>query len=130
MGKKIRVRETAIPPVRVAGSKVRRIDPRAVASALGAEREPEERRTAPVGPVPLFAVREALLRRRPSSGDRPGLEGTNLRAQIPLTGHEWARLEELASALSATGFSPNAGQVASVLLSMALDSVTEQLTQE
>jgi hypothetical protein len=64
-----------------------------------------------------------LLRRRQSSGGRPGIEGTDFRAKIPVGDQEWQRLEALAESLSAEGFSPSAGQVASVLLSIALRSM-------
>jgi hypothetical protein len=130
MAKRIRLVKSTVPALRPAGAGVPRLDPAVVASALGAEPGPEGRGPGPLGPITLFAVREALLRRRQSSGGRPGLEGATLRAKIPLSDREWGRLEDLASALSATGFSPSAGQVASVLLSMALESVTERLARE
>lgn len=129
MAKSIRP-ESRIPTIRIVESTSRRIDPAAVASALGAEPGPEDRRAGGLGPITLFAVREALLSRRQSSGGRPGLEGACLRAKIPLSDQDWTRLEKLASALSSTGFSPSAGQVGSVLLSMALESVTERLVAE
>ena len=130
MTQRIRVVKSTLAPVRPASSRTRRIEPEEVASALGAEAPPEGPRAGALGPITLYAVREALLHRRQSSGGRPALAGTNLRAKVPLSDQEWVRLEELASALSVTGFSPSAGQVASVLLSMALESVTERLARE
>jgi hypothetical protein len=55
-----------------------------------------------------------------------GIEGTSFRAKIPLGERDWQRLESLATTLSAEGFSPSAGQVGSVLLSLALRSITEE----
>jgi hypothetical protein len=61
---------------------------------------------------------------------RPGIAGTSFRAKIPLGEQEWQRLEALAESLSAEGFSPSPGQVASVLLSIALRSVTTSVPEE
>lgn len=71
-----------------------------------------------------------MLRRRQSSGGRPGIEGTSFRAKVPVGDLDWHRLEAIAASLSAQGFTPSAGQVASVLLSMALRSVTTDLKEE
>ena len=49
----------------------------------------------------------------------------DVRAKIPLAEQDWARLERIADSLSTEGFSPSAGQVASLLLSAALRSVEE-----
>lgn len=78
------------------------------------------------GSITLYALRQELLGRRQSSGGRPGIEGTSFRAKIPLGQRDWQRLESLAATLSAEGFSPSAGQVGSVLLSLALRSLTEE----
>ncbi|HMC41005.1 MAG TPA: hypothetical protein VKI19_15170, partial [Acidimicrobiales bacterium] len=45
------------------------------------------------------------------------------RVKIPVSDQDWARLEALASELSAPNASPSPGQVASILLSLALDTV-------
>ncbi len=121
-----RIRDTAPPVKRIQPSEpaVRRLDPQAVAEALGGEPMAGHVEGRP-GPLTLHVLREELLRRRHSSGGRPGLEGTNLRAKVPLNDQDWAQLEELAGSLSAEGFAPSAGQVASVLLSLALRSVTQ-----
>ena len=86
-----------------------------------------ERLEGSPGPITLYALRQELLGRRQSSGGRPRIEGTSFRAKIPLGERDWQRLETLAATLSAEGFSPSAGQVGSVLLSLALRSLTTDL---
>ncbi|MBO0697117.1 MAG: hypothetical protein J2P46_01865 [Zavarzinella sp.] len=107
--------------IEVTESTVRRIDPAEVAKALGAE--PTGDRVPPAGPLSLYALRSELYRRRVSSGGRPGIAGTDQRVKIPVSDQDWAQLEELASKLASTGASPSPGQVASVLLSLALESI-------
>jgi hypothetical protein len=125
MRKRIRTIEPTAPRLRTTDATVPRIDPRAVAEALGGEPCSEHREGAP-GPITLYALRQELLGRRQSSGGRPGIEGTSFRAKIPLGERDWQRLESLAATLSAEGFSPSAGQVGSVLLSLALRSLSEE----
>jgi hypothetical protein len=59
----------------------------------------------------------------------PGIEGTGFRAKVPVGEQDWHRLEALAASLSAQGFLPSPGQVASVLLTIALRSVIEDVKQ-
>lgn len=104
--------------------KGRRVDPDELARALGAE-PCAEKVPVPLAAISLYAVRAELYRRLQSQGGRPGLEGNNVRPKIPLSDQEWRKLEELASQIaSSTGLSPSPGQVGSVLLSLALRSVT------
>lgn len=129
MDKHIRATEPTVKRIQTSEPAVRRLDPQAVAEALGGEPVPGHIEGRP-GPLTLHVLREELLRRRQSSGGRPGLEGTNLRAKIPLNDQDWSRLEELATSLSAEGFAPSAGQVASILLSIALRSITRDQQSE
>jgi hypothetical protein len=122
MPKRVEVSEPGGRRIRVSDTPKERIDPDVVARALGAERCPEKIEGTP-GPITLYALRTELIRRRQSSGGRPGIAGTSLRAKVPLSDDDWARLEALAASLSVEGFVPSAGQVASVLLKMALRSV-------
>lgn len=120
------------PTVKLLGESapfVRRLDSKAIADVLGGEAYPERIEGRP-GPATLYALRQELLRRRRSSGGRPGIEGTSFRAKIPVGDQDWQRLEAIASALSAQGFTPSAGQVASVLLSITLRSVTADLKED
>jgi hypothetical protein len=129
MTKHISTSEPTVKLLRASGPTVRRLDPKTVADALGGEPCPERIEGQP-GPVTLYALRQELLRRRQSSGGRPGIEGTSFRAKVPVGEQDWHRLEALAASLSAQGFVPSPGQVASVLLSIALRSVIEDVTEE
>jgi hypothetical protein len=110
--------------VQLTGSAQRRIDPAEVAAALGAERAAGEAKGNP-GPVVLYALRSEIMRRRQSKGGRPGIEGSPQRVKIPLGSQDWQKLEELAAAMTTPGFCPSPGQVASVLLSLAIRSVEQ-----
>jgi hypothetical protein len=102
-----------------------RVEPAAVAAALGGE-DTGVTRDQGGGPVSLFLVRAELARRLHSSGGRPALEGSTRRVKIPVGEQEWRQLEELAASLAEGGFTPSAGQVASVLLTLSLRSLVER----
>jgi len=126
MTKRIRTTERTVPRIRTAEAVSRRLEPATVAEALGAKPCPE-RLEGPRGPITLYALRQEIVRRRQLSGDRPGIEGTNFRAMIPLGDRDWQRLEALATELSAEGFTSSPGQVGSILLSLALRSLNNDL---
>jgi hypothetical protein len=119
MTKRIQPTEPTNLRIRTPADGERRIEPRVVAEALGGEPVAGRAAERPA-PLTLYALRQELLGRRQSSGGRPGIEGADLRAKIPLPRRDWERLEVLAESLTIEGFSPSAGQIASVLLSMAL----------
>lgn len=129
MTKKIRTSETTLRAIRDTGSPLRRIDPAQVQQALGAE-EVLEGLAQALAPLTLLALRAELVNRLQSSGGRPALAGTTRRAKIPLRDDEWEKLEELAATIAAPGFAPSAGQVASVLLSLSLQSVAARIGSE
>jgi hypothetical protein len=129
MTKHIQTSDPTVKRLRASGSTVQRLDPKTVADALGGEPCPERIEGQP-GPVTLYALRQELLRRRHSTGGRPRIEGTSFRAKVPVGEQDWHRLEAIAASLSVQGFTPSAGQVASVLLSIALRSVTSNLKEE
>jgi hypothetical protein len=122
--KEIRVAESTVKRIEVTPSTVSPLDPDAVAQALGAERCPEEV-AGPLGPISLYAVRRELFRRLQEQGDRPGSEGNKPLPNISLNDEDRHKLEALAAQIATTtGLSPSVGQVGSVLLSLALRSVT------
>lgn len=127
MSKKINTTEAPLRTLRDTSPTLSRVEPAQVQEALGAELIGEGL-TEALAPVTLFSVREELVRRLQSSGGRPGLSGVSRRAKIPLSDAEWLGLEELAAAISSPGFAPTAGQVASVLLTLSLHSVTGHAT--
>jgi len=111
------------------GAAYPRLDPAEVAKALGAE-GPGTNLEFTLGPISLLALRQELARRLQSSGGRPALEGVDRRAKIPISDEQWSQLEKIAAAVSTSDCAPTAGQVASVLLSSALQAVAVQLPPE
>ena len=102
----------------------RRISSRAVAAHLGAE---EAGGQAPRRGSPLnaFAIRDELFRRLRSTGGRPALEGTDLKAKVPLSTEQYRAIESIAGSLAESGGPhPSVGQVASVLIELALRDLT------
>jgi hypothetical protein len=119
----------ALPIIRDVSATLARIEPDRVAAALGAEAS-RERLQSRLGPISLLAVRQQLERRLRSTGGRPALAGAVRRTKIPLSAQQWQRLEELAVEFSGPDSAPSAGQVASVLLSLALDSVAPRRSRK
>src|SRR5712671_789582 len=100
MTKRIQGSEPTVKRIEPHERVVRRLDRSEVANALGGELCVEGFKGQP-GPVTLYALRQELLRRRQSSGGRPGIVGTSFRAKIPVGERDWRRLEALAATLSA-----------------------------
>ena len=98
-----------------------RIDADVFAAAIGAQRVG----ASPAGgsPVSRAAVRQELSRLLRSTGGRPGLEGSLRRQKIPLSDDEWVQLEYLSELFEDSGIKATAGQVARVLLRLALKRV-------
>ena len=128
MAKKLRLTDRPLKVIRDTSTPLPRIPHDVVAAALGAE-PAGERLEGASAPITLFALRFELLRRLQSSGGRPALTGTSRRAKIPLGDAEWRDLEELAAVVAEPGFAPTAGQVASVLLSLSVQSVKSQVAR-
>jgi hypothetical protein len=75
-------------------------------------------------PEALLQVREELAKRLRSSGGRPSLVGAERRTKVPLSNRQIAAIEKIASTLSQEGnMHPSFGQVASVLIDVALTKV-------
>ena len=74
-------------------------------------------------PISRAAVRQELARLLRSTGGRPGLEGSLRRQKIPLSDDEWIQLEYLSDLFEQSGIKATAGQVARVLLRLALERV-------
>jgi hypothetical protein len=120
------VKSTSVPYPRFRDRSARlpRVDPSQIASALGAE--VIGTRAAGIGsPLSIFQVRQELHNRLRSTGGRPGLAETSRRVKIPLSAAQWKALEGIAEEVAEPGFTPSAGQIASVLLSLSLRSVRE-----
>jgi hypothetical protein len=123
MTAKIQTTGNKLPRISVTSSRLPRIEPTTVAAALGAE-PAGERGAGHPAPLTLYALRSEMMRRLVSHGGRPGVQGTDQRVKIPVSDQDWHTLETLATSLAAKGFTPSAGQVASVLLNMALRTVS------
>ena len=106
-----------------------RLDLAEVAKALGAK-PAGVGVGGPMGPITLFAVRQELFRRLQSSGGRPGLADADKVAKVPVSDALWKRLEEMATAITAPGFTPSTGQVANALLTLALGAVGPDAVKE
>jgi hypothetical protein len=126
MTKKLVNTGTAMKKIVNTGQVFARIAPAQIAAALGAEPVPESQ-IGSGSPLALLAVRQEMARRLQSSGGRPALTGTTRRVKIPLSDEEWRQLEAIAHAIAAADCAPSAGQVASVLLNLALQSVLADL---
>jgi hypothetical protein len=113
------------PKIRETNKKLPRIDPSAVAAALGAEST--DLRFSGIGsPLTAFQVRQELLKRLHSTGGRPSLSDVSRRVKIPLSATQWEELENIATEVTSPGFTPSAGQIASVLLSLSLRSLRKE----
>jgi hypothetical protein len=102
------------------------VDPVQMAAALGAEPTPQLVPRS-LSPMTRLATRAELFRRLLSDGRQVGLPNPSHRPTISISDGDWAQLEKLASALTGPEGSPSAGQVGSVLLSMAIRSVTTEI---
>lgn len=103
--------------IRNTGPGRRRVDPKAVAEALGAEKVGTGV-DARQGPVSLFALRRFLVSRLRSSGGRPALTGTTgRRSKIALLAGDWEKLEKIAEYYKEKEkINVTPGQVASALI--------------
>ena len=112
------------PRIHNSSARVSRVEPEAVAAALGAEASAGLSIDISSGsPLSLFQVRQELLQRLRSTGGRPSLAGADDRKKIPLSNDLWSELEEIAREATTADFTPSAGQVASVLLTLSLRSL-------
>lgn len=101
-----------------------RIEAAEFARALGARRVGASATGG--SPVSRAAVRRELVRLLKSTGGRPALEGSLRRQKIPLSDEEWDQLEHLSEIFEESGVKATAGQVARVLLRLALARVGEE----
>jgi hypothetical protein len=105
--------------IRDTGRTSARLDSAIIAQALGAD-GPGPALGLKGSPASVLQIRAELISRLQSNGGRPALQGANRRVKIPITDTQWQELEDLAASFTDLGFAPSAGQVASVLLSLAI----------
>lgn len=105
--------------------KAKRLDPELIEKAFGA---------IPVGSsegMDLFAIRNAMEKMLQSSGGRPSLEGKTSQVKIPKIDADWKKMEQLVSAVSSDlKYKPSLGQMAALIISLGLKSITENELKE
>lgn len=123
MAKKIKIVGKALERIEITGQALPRVDPSVFAGALGAE-SCGELDTKHLDLISLGGLGSELIKRLRSTGGRPSLEGATERCKVPLTLDDVAKLEEIISLVELeTGKRPALGQIASVILSIHLDSL-------
>jgi hypothetical protein len=104
--------------------KARKLDPELLEKAFSAR---------PVGSsegLDLFAVRAAMEKMLQSSGGRPSLEGAVSQVKIPKITADWEKLEELVMLSSNLKHKPSIGQMAAMVLHLALGRIPEKELKE
>ena len=123
MTKKINIVGKALERLNITGPALPRMEPDEFAVALGAEPFAEPR-TKLLDLISLGELGNTLIKRLRSTGGRPALAGATERCKVPLTPDDVAKLEEIIAVMEAeTGKRPALGQIASVILSIHLDSL-------
>jgi hypothetical protein len=123
-------------PVRIV-SGVKRSDRLVDSSPLGERLDPavieqglDARPVSSSAGLDLFGVLEAMRRMLHSSGGRPSLVGAESQAKIPRMADDWAKLERLAGGLDGWKHRPSPGQIAAVILHLALNRIPESELEE
>ena len=110
--------------IRTTGIKAERLEPAAFAAAIGAQPVTVDELANPRSAL-FLAMMASLESRRQSTGGRPGLEGIDKRVKIPVSNRDWKSLEEIASKLAKPGSAPSPSQIASVVMSMAIEAIAK-----
>jgi hypothetical protein len=112
----------------LSGPTKRRVDRTGLAQALGAAEVEPIKHTIDT-PLGFVAVRQALLADRRSTGGRPGFADAD-RRKIPIPASVWRVVSDAAAEMSEPGFHPSPAQVASAILSVAVDHLTPDLRRD
>lgn len=129
MSKKIQFRDRTAKALVDTSETCPAVSPDAVAASIGAEPVGAALGDA-IGTVTPLALHDEIRHRLRSTGGRPALVGTTKRAKIPVNDLEWSKLEALADELATSTSKPSAGQVASVVLSAAIDKLCESIANK
>jgi len=105
-------------------AKARRLDTRIVEKAFSA------RAVGSSKGLDLFAVRASMERMLQSSGGRPSLEGAVSQAKIPRIAEDWEKLGKLVVVSSDLRHKPSLGQMAAMVLHLALGRIPEEELEE
>jgi len=126
--KRIKLKSSDTRRVRLAPSRSRSVDQELVRERLGAESVGQV--SLDGSPLSLGALRSELVRSLRSTGGRPALEGTERRQKIPMSELSWRSLQDLAEKLSTADTAVTPGQVASRLLSSAIEALKSEYAHQ
>ena len=126
MTSRIRTTGSAYPRIVDTSVTLPRLEPSEVAAALGGEPCAVGLKGA-MGPITLYALRQEIFKRLQSTGGQPEAAETTPSGTIALSDQQWRQLEQLAVAASSPELTLSAEQVAKILLTLALNSVTAQM---
>ena len=114
--------------ISLTGAVKRRADRSGLAQALGATAvTPMPNRSET--PLGFVAVRQKLMTDRRSIGGRPGFADAE-RRKIPIPAMVWQLVSDVAAEMAEPGFHPSAAQVASAILSVAVDRMSTELRED
>jgi len=114
--------------IALAGPTKRRVHRTGLLQALGAASANSVQSTVDT-PLGFAVVRQALMANLRSTGGRPGL-GDAERRKIPIPESVWRLVSDAAAQMAEPGFHPSAAQVASAILSMAVQRMDPQLQRD
>ena len=104
--------------------KRRLLDPALVEKAFSAKSAGSSRG------LDLFAIRDAMEKMLHSTGGRPALQGVTEQAKIPKISEDWNRLHEIALVANHSRHKPSTGQIAAVVLHLALERIPAKDLEE
>ncbi len=97
-----------------------------IADALGASRVVELGTKTIGGPLDLLALRNEFGRRLRSTGGRPTDPDWTVTRQVPFKDTSWARLQDLANDVGATGRRVGPAQIAALLIESSLEELADE----
>lgn len=123
MAKKINIVGTKPKKLEVLDQPKRRMEPRELAAALGANPSGQQV-SANLDPIALAELGTQLLHRLHSSGGRPALADATVNCRVPLSAEDVKALENMVSRIGeSTGAKPSVGQLASVIVRLHLNAI-------
>lgn len=76
-------------------------------------------------PVALLTIRDALMQRLRTTGDRPALSGDGARQRVQVSAEDWQTIVDIASHVAVGRHKASPAQVASVLIHLALERIPQ-----
>jgi hypothetical protein len=123
MAKSVIISAASAEKIQNTGRALPRIEPSELAAGLGAETL-TERISGDFDPISLAELGNELIRRLRSTGGRPSLTGAAERCKVPLSAEAMEALDQIVKVIEPmTGTRPSLGQIASVILTIQLESL-------